>query len=73
MDECDPVQYFEYRRKGIHFQEELFGKTFVYVGGKELTAKICKNSSLSPGQKVCVKRSSIILIIKSTLYSYFLM
>ena len=52
MDEFDPVQYFEYRRKGIHFQEELFGKTFVYVGGKELTAKICKNSSLSPGQKV---------------------
>ena len=52
MDEFDPVQYFEYRRKGIHFQEELFGKAFVYVGGRELTAKICKNTSLSPGQKV---------------------
>ena len=52
MDEFDPVQYYEYRRKGIHFQEELFGKAFVYVGGRELTAKICKNTSLSPGQKV---------------------
>jgi len=52
MDEFDPVQYYEYRRKGIHFQEELFGKAFVYVGGRELTAEICKNTSLSPGQKV---------------------
>ena len=52
MDEFDPVQYYEYRRKGIHFQEELFGKAFVYVGGLELTSKICKNASLSPGQKV---------------------
>ena len=52
MDEFDSVQYYEYRRRGIHFQEELFGKTFVYVGGKNLTAKICKHSSLSVGQKV---------------------
>merc|ERR1712020_813082 len=64
MDEFDPVEYYEYRRKGIHFQEELFGKTFVYVGGRELTAKICKKCSLSPDQKVCVKVNNPICIIK---------
>ena len=52
MDDFDTVQYYEYRRRGIHFQEELFGKTFVYVGGQNLTAKICKSNSLSAGQKV---------------------
>ena len=52
-DDLDSVQYFEYRRRGIHFQEELFGKTFVYVGGRDLTAHICKNTSLAVAQKVC--------------------
>ena len=52
LDALDSVQYYEYRRRGIHFQEELFGKTFVYVGGKKLTTEICKNASLSAGQKV---------------------
>ena len=52
LDALDSVQYYEYRRRGIHFQEELFGKTFVYVGGKKLTTEICKNASPSAGQKV---------------------
>ena len=63
MDEFDPVQYYEYRRKGIHFQEELFGKAFVYVGGRDLTSKICKNTSLSPGQKVSSHKTKCCVIL----------
>ena len=63
LDALDSVQYYEYRRRGIHFQEELFGKTFVYVGGKQLTTEICKNASLSAGQKVmpfvCAKHAHL--------------
>ena len=52
-DNFDSVQYYEYRRRGIHFQEELFGQTFVYPGGQKLAKQICKKSCLSVGQKVC--------------------
>ena len=52
-DDFDNVQFYDFRRRGIQFQEELFGQTFVHAGGQNLTTRICKNNALAVGQKVC--------------------
>ena len=51
-DNFDSLPFYEYRRRGVHLQEELFGKTFVCVGGKEFTSRICKDLLPKCGQKV---------------------
>ena len=51
-DNFDSLPFYEYRRRGVNLQEELFGKTFVCVGGKEFTSRICKDLLPKCGQKV---------------------
>jgi len=42
----------QYSRNGILRYEEIFGRTYVSVGGEQTTGQFCSQLDLSPGQKV---------------------